>query len=73
MWEVWKFKNFNLSDIIIRDNNFKNLSANKTGIIQLISVLPSSYPGYSILTEDLGMIIHEGNCQGILVENVLKF
>lgn len=54
------------SDIIIRDNNFKNLSANKTGIIQLISVLPSSYPGHSILTEDLGMIIHEGNCQGNL-------
>ena len=38
------------SDVIIRDNNFKTLDTNQVGIIQLISVLPSSYPGHSILT-----------------------
>ena len=30
----------------------------KKGFIQLISLLPSSYPGHSILTEDLGEIVN---------------
>ena len=36
---------------------------NEVGIIQLISVLPSSYPGHSILTEDEGYIIGEDDCK----------
>lgn len=44
------------SDIIIRDKNFKDLGSNKVGVIQLLSVLPTSYPGHNILTEDLGII-----------------
>ena len=31
------------------------------GFIQLLSLLPKSYPGHSILTEDMGEII-ENNC-----------
>ena len=27
---------------------------NKRGFVQLISTLPTSYPGHSILTEDIG-------------------
>lgn len=51
------------SDIIIR--NPRDFSVNKNGeegIIQLLSLLPISYPGHSVLTEDLGMIIGEDNC-----------
>ncbi len=45
----------NFSDIIIRDKNFKQLKKGE-GIVQLISLLPKSYPGHNILTEDLGEI-----------------
>ena len=41
------------SDIFIRDENFNNLEFNKVGLVQLLSVLPTSYPGHNILTEDL--------------------
>lgn len=50
------------SDVIIRDENFNILPAKKIGYLQLISSLPTSYPGHSILTEDLGEII-ENNCK----------
>ena len=53
----------NFSDILIRD--FDNFSINKhkqKGLIQVLSVLPYSYPGHSILTEDLGMIYGEDDC-----------
>lgn len=45
------------SDIIIRDKNLKDLGSNKVGVIQLLSVLPTSYPGHNILTEDVGIIV----------------
>lgn len=51
------------SDVIIR--NFKDLSVcgyGEKGFIQLISLLPDSYPGHSILTEDIGEIIGEDCC-----------
>jgi hypothetical protein len=52
------------SDIIIRSPvDFKVSDFNEVGIIQLISVLPSSYPGHSILTEDEGYIIGEDDCK----------
>lgn len=51
------------SDIIIRDANFKLLKNNRKGIIQLLSLLPTSYPGHNILTEDIGEIIGEDDCK----------
>ena len=33
------------------------------GLIQLLSVIPKSYPGHSILTEDLGTIHGEDDCK----------
>lgn len=33
------------------------------GIIQVLSLLPTSYPGNSLLTEDLGMILGEDDCK----------
>lgn len=50
------------SDVLIRDENLTTLPANKKGIVQLLSLLPTSYPGHSILTEDLGQIIEDKNC-----------
>ncbi len=52
----------NFSEIIIRDENFNECSDGKKGIVQLLSLLPTSYPGHSILTEDIGEIIKDHNC-----------
>jgi len=46
------------SDIIIRDKNFNILRDGERGLIQLFSLLPKSYPGHSILTEDIGEIVN---------------
>ena len=51
------------SDIFIRDKNFEIQKFNKRGLIQLISLIPTSYPGHNILTEDIGEIIGEDNCE----------
>ena len=51
------------SEIYIRDKNFDLLKNNKKGLIQLLSLIPSSYPGHNILTEDIGEIIGNDNCK----------
>lgn len=51
------------SDIITRrSNDFSVCEFGEKGIIQLLSLLPFSYPGHSILTEDLGSIYGEDDC-----------
>ena len=57
-----RFITTEFSDIIIRDKNFAVCKKNKPGIVQLLSILPKSYPGHSILTEDLGVICGEDDC-----------
>lgn len=48
------------SDIIIRDpHNLKALPIGQPGLVQVLSVLPVSYPGHSILTEDIGVLLGE--------------
>ena len=51
------------SDIIIRDKNFKIVKTRTKGLIQLFSTLASSYPGHSILTEDIGEIVPDTYCK----------
>jgi hypothetical protein len=51
------------SDIIIRDNDLKICSFKKKGLVQLLSIIPQSYPGHSILSEDIGKIIGEDDCK----------
>ena len=51
------------SDIIIRRNDFSICNYNENGLVQLISLLPTSYPGHNILTEDLGRIIGNDDCK----------
>ena len=50
------------SDVIIRDKFFDEAKNGKKGIIQLLSLLPTSYPGHNILTEDIGEIISSDKC-----------
>ena len=52
------------SDIIIRDKNLNVLNKEKVGLVQLISTIPTSYPGHNIITEDLGKIVNKSkNCK----------
>lgn len=51
------------SDVIIRRAiDFSYASIGEKGIIQVVSVLPGSYPGHSLLTEDEGILLGEDNC-----------
>lgn len=51
------------SDIIIRNpKDFSPASIGEEGLVELLSVLPSSYPGHIILTEDWGKILGEDDC-----------
>ena len=51
------------SDIITRrPSDFSPCEIGEKGIIQVLSVLPSSYPGHSVLTEDEGTLLGEDDC-----------
>ena len=51
------------SDVIIRNTkDFSTVKHGEKGIIQVVSLLPKSYPGHSILTEDEGIILGEDDC-----------
>lgn len=51
------------ADVIIRDPiTFVPLCYGEPGLIQVLSELPKSYPGHSLLTEDLGTIVGEDDC-----------
>lgn len=53
----------NFAEILIRDySDWNILPLGKKGVIQSLSILPKSYPGHSLLTEDLGTIIGIDNC-----------
>ena len=51
------------SDVIIRKaEDFSVASIGQSGIIQVVSILPESYPGHSLLTEDEGILLGEDDC-----------
>jgi len=51
------------SDVITRRHiDFSPCGFGEPGIVQVVSVLPESYPGHSLLTEDEGVIIGEDDC-----------
>ena len=51
------------NNIFIRSvNDFSILGDDQPGLIEIVSLLPSSYPGNLILTEDLGVQLGEDNC-----------
>jgi len=50
------------SDVIVRDTNtLEPLPPGSPGLIQVVSALPESYPGHSLLTEDIGTVM---GCDG---------
>ena len=51
------------SDIIVRcPQTFDVLPHGQKGVLQLCSILPRSYPGHLLLTEDEGVILGEDDC-----------
>lgn len=54
----------NFSEIVIRNPyDFSVSPHGEEGIIQTISVLPKSYPGHSLLTEDIGTVLGVDDCK----------
>lgn len=52
------------SDVIIRDpNTFQVSGAGEEGLIEVVSILPKSYPGHALLTEDIGVLDGEDDCE----------
>ena len=53
----------NMADVLIRDpRDWSVLGTGGTGAIQTLSVLPRSYPGHSLLTEDVGTVHGVDDC-----------
>ncbi|MFC4930061.1 LuxE/PaaK family acyltransferase [Massilia sp. GCM10023247] len=51
------------ADVIIRDPiTLAPLPVNQPGVVQVLSALPTSYPGHSLLTEDMGTLHGEDDC-----------
>ena len=51
------------SDVLIRRPlDFSLAEIGEEGIIEVVSVLPESYPGHVLLTEDKGVILGEDDC-----------
>jgi phenylacetate-coenzyme A ligase PaaK-like adenylate-forming protein len=51
------------SDVLIRRPlDFSLAEPGETGLIEVVSVLPGSYPGHALLTEDEGRVLGEDDC-----------
>jgi hypothetical protein len=56
------------AEVLIRDPDSGGIQPpGRSGLIQLISALPRSYPGHSILTEDLGLLERADSGVGLRV------
>ena len=52
------------STILTRSvDNLSVLPPHQVGLVQLLSILPTSYPGHSLLTEDLGVVRGKNDCK----------
>jgi hypothetical protein len=57
------FHESKFSSVIMRDPySLLPLKAGELGLVQVVSKLPTSYPGHSILTQDLGVMHGIGDC-----------
>ncbi len=51
------------SDVIVRRvSDFSVADIGEEGLIEVVSVLPKSYPGHALLTEDRGILLGEDDC-----------
>lgn len=51
-----------LSDVAVLDEDFHECEFMQEGILKLTSLLPTSYPGNIVITEDLGRVVGEDSC-----------
>lgn len=52
-----------LADVLVRDPvTLAPLPAGRPGLLQLVSALPVSYPGHSLLTGDMGTVVGDDDC-----------
>jgi hypothetical protein len=52
------------ADVLVRDPlQGRVCERGETGVLQLFSLLPSSYPGHVLLTEDMGQLLGEDDCR----------
>ncbi len=51
------------SEVLIRNKDMNICSYKQEGLIQVFSLLPISYPGHNILTEDVGILEGEDDCK----------
>ena len=53
----------NFADVIIRDTQtLKSLPYKQEGLVEVLSIIPKSYAGHILLSEDIGMILGEDDC-----------
>jgi Acyl-protein synthetase, LuxE len=53
----------NFSDVVIRDpGTWEERRQGEEGIVEVVSVLPTSYPGHCLMTEDVGVVIKVDDC-----------
>jgi hypothetical protein len=51
------------AEVIIRDPlTLAPAKVNQQGLVQVCSALPTSFPGFLLLTEDIGEIVHDDGC-----------
>ncbi|VEE63437.1 Acyl-protein synthetase, LuxE [Shewanella putrefaciens] len=51
------------ADVLVRrPQDWSLAGVGEEGVLQLLSTIPKSYPGHSLLTEDRGVILGEDNC-----------
>ncbi len=53
----------NFSDIIVRRSDFSIADIGESGTLQLMSLLPTSYPGHNLLSEDEATLLGEDDCR----------
>lgn len=53
----------NVSDVVMRDpRSWEPVPNGRPGVVQVVSLLPQSYPGHALLTEDIGTLHGSDDC-----------
>ena len=48
--------------IVPRPGDYGVCRVGEPGVLEVLSLLPESYPGHAILTEDMGVLLGEDDC-----------
>jgi acyl-protein synthetase LuxE len=61
--EAGNFHTPNFADVLVRDPDTWQLAPNATpGVMEVLSLIPESYPGHALLTEDVGTVMGVDDC-----------